>query len=57
VIPSRIQGFGPYAEVLEGLSYVSDGRALLPSAQVEHCVRRQAAELRAGSFRAPERAR
>jgi sirohydrochlorin cobaltochelatase len=57
VIPYRVQGFGPYAEVLEGLTYVSDGRALLPSAQVEQWVRRQAAELRAGSFRAPERAR
>ena len=26
VIPFRVQGFGPYAKVLEGRSYVSDGR-------------------------------
>ncbi len=56
VIPYRVEGFGPYAEVLQGLSYVSDGRALLPSAEVERWVRRQAAELRRAAFRAPERA-
>jgi sirohydrochlorin cobaltochelatase len=57
VIPYRVEGFGPYAEVLQGLSYVSDGRALLPSAEVEHWVRRQAGELQRGAFRTPERAR
>jgi sirohydrochlorin cobaltochelatase len=31
VIPFRVQGFGPYAKVLEGLEYVSDGRGLIPS--------------------------
>jgi len=36
VIPFRVAGFGPYARVLEGLPYASDGRALLPSAEVEH---------------------
>ncbi|MEE8348275.1 MAG: hypothetical protein V3R94_01805 [Acidobacteriota bacterium] len=30
VVPFRVFGFGPYSEVLEGLEYVSDGRALLP---------------------------
>lgn len=55
VIPYRVQGFGPYAEVLQGLSYVSDGRALLPSAEVERWVSRQADELLRGAFRAPER--
>ena len=54
VIPYRVAGFGPYAEVLEGLAYVSDGRGLLPSAEVERWVRRQVEELRAGAFRAPQ---
>ncbi|MGD2133097.1 MAG: CbiX/SirB N-terminal domain-containing protein [Maricaulaceae bacterium] len=53
VIPYRVQGFGPYAEVLEGLSYVSDGKGLLPSAEIEHWVRRQVEELRTAEFRAP----
>lgn len=58
VIPYRIQGFGPYARVLNGLSYFSDGKGLIPSVEIEsveieHWVRRQAQELRAGSFRAP----
>jgi sirohydrochlorin ferrochelatase len=30
VVPFRLFGFGPYHEVLEGLSYVSDGNGLLP---------------------------
>lgn len=30
VVPFRIAGFGPYAEVLQGLEYVSDGRGLCP---------------------------
>lgn len=46
IIPYRIQGFGPYADVLRGLSYVSDGRGLLPSAKVEQWVRRQVEALR-----------
>jgi len=53
VIPYRVYGFGPYAEVLEGLSYISDGRALLPSMEAERWVRRQAEELRSGPFRTP----
>lgn len=55
VVPYRVAGFGPYAQVLEGLEYASDGRGLIPSPQVEHWVRRQIAELGAGEFRAPER--
>lgn len=51
VIPYRVQGFGPYAEVLEGLDYRSDGRGLVPSPQVEKWVRRQAEELRTQGFR------
>jgi len=46
VIPYRVQGFGPYAEVLRGLTYVSDGRGLLPSGEVERWVRRQVETLR-----------
>jgi sirohydrochlorin ferrochelatase len=53
VIPYRVQGFGPYAHVLDGLDYASDGKGLLPSAQVEQWVRRQAEGLRAGEFRTP----
>jgi hypothetical protein len=30
VIPFRVAGFGPYREVLEGLSYTSDGRGFCP---------------------------
>lgn len=30
VVPFRIAGFGPYAEVLAGLEYVADGRGLCP---------------------------
>lgn len=53
VIPFRVQGFGPYAEVLEGLDYVSDGRGLVPSPEVEQWARRQVDELAAGDFRTP----
>lgn len=53
VLPYRVQGFGPYAEVLEGLDYASTGRGLLPSVEVEHWVRRQIEDMRAGEFEAP----
>lgn len=46
VIPYRVAGFGPYARVLEGLSYEADRRGLLPSAEAEQWVRRQAEALR-----------
>lgn len=55
VLPYRVSGFGPYARVLEGLEYASDGRGLIPSTEVEHWVRRQAEEMRGGEFRAPQR--
>jgi sirohydrochlorin cobaltochelatase len=55
VVPFRLSGFGPYARVLEGLEYASDGRGLIPSAQVEQWVRRQVQDLRASEFRAPQR--
>jgi hypothetical protein len=35
VIPYRVSGFGPYARVLEGLTYQADRRGLVPSPQVE----------------------
>lgn len=53
VLPYRVQGFGPYAEVLDGLDYAANERGLLPSVEVEHWVRRQIAELQAGEFEAP----
>jgi sirohydrochlorin ferrochelatase len=50
VIPFRVAGFGPYANVLDGLDYVADNRGLLPSKQVTAWIRDQAkkAALRAG---------
>ena len=42
VIPFRVFGFGPYATVLEGLEYVSDGRALLPHPLIADWIRDQA---------------
>ena len=47
VLPYRVTGFGPYARVLEGVTYDADRRGLLPSPEVERWVRRQADELRA----------
>lgn len=47
VIPFRLSGFGPYAEVLEGLEYVADGRGLLPHPAITDWIRRQAEDLRA----------
>src|SRR5262249_30341021 len=45
VIPFRVQGFGPYAEVLQGLDYVSDGRGLVPDAGVTQWIEHQIAML------------
>ena len=53
VIPYRVQGFGPYAKVLEGLTYLSDGKGLLPSPEVEQWVRRQVETMARGEFRKP----
>ncbi len=53
VIPFRVQGFGPYAEVLEGLVYEADGTGLLPHPAVTHWLERQARELRAATFEPP----
>jgi hypothetical protein len=53
VIPFRVHGFGPYAEVLAGLEYVADGRGLLPHPAVGHWIEAQAGALRARPFESP----
>ena len=51
VIPFRVQGFGPYAEVLQGLDYASDGRGLVPDAGVTQWIEHQIAMLEGAEFR------
>lgn len=46
VIPFRVQGFGPYAKVLEGLEYVSDGQGLIPHPGVTQWIEHQIETLR-----------
>lgn len=55
VLPFRVQGFGPYADVLEGLPYVADGRGLIPHVEVTKWIERQVAALERGPFRSPAR--
>ena len=50
VIPFRVQGFGPYAQVLDGLDYVSDGQALIPHPGVTQWIAGQINMLRRGVF-------
>lgn len=45
VLPFRLYGFGPYAEVLEGLSYKSSGIGLLPHPEVSVWIERTANRL------------
>ncbi|MCY3595706.1 MAG: hypothetical protein OXH01_10790 [Bacteroidetes bacterium] len=45
VLPFRLFGFGPYAEVLEGLTYESNGIGLLPHPKVSTWIERTANEL------------
>ncbi len=45
VVPFRVAGFGPYAKVLAGLDYVSDGKGFLPHPLVTQWVEDQAAAL------------
>ena len=47
VVPFRLFGFGPYAKVLEGLTYEADGTGLLPSPAVTSWIESQARELSA----------
>ena len=51
VIPFRVQGFGPYAEVLKGLDYASDGRGLVPDTGVTEWIEHQIAMLERAAFR------
>lgn len=53
VIPFRVQGFGPYAKVLEGTDYVSDGQGLIPHPNVTRWIEGQIAELQSATFKAP----
>jgi sirohydrochlorin cobaltochelatase len=51
VIPFRVHGFGPYADVLQGLEYSSSGDGLLPHPNVTAWIERQVTSLRDGPFR------
>lgn len=52
VIPFRVQGFGPYAKVLDGLDYVCDGQGLIPHPSVTEWIEHQIETLRPTSMRA-----
>ena len=52
VIPFRVQGFGPYAEVLEGHDYVADKQGLIPHPEVTKWIEHEISALEAGPFRA-----
>jgi sirohydrochlorin ferrochelatase len=45
VIPFRVSGFGPYAELLRGLDYRSNGLGLLPHKNVTLWIKNQAQEI------------
>lgn len=45
VIPYRVHGFGPYADVLEGLDYVADEMGLIPHEGVTRWISAQIEEL------------
>lgn len=51
VIPFRVQGFGPYAEVFKGLEYVSDQQGLIPHPNVTRWIEHQIVNLQSGPFR------
>ena len=53
VIPFRLAGFGPYAEVLEGLEYRANEVGLLPHAAITDWIRRQAKVLEGARFVSP----
>lgn len=44
VLPFRVQGFGPYAGILKGLSYVSDGKGFLPDPLISRWIEDQVAK-------------
>jgi hypothetical protein len=45
-----VQGFGPFAKVLEGLDYVSDGQGLIPHPSVTEWIEHQAETLRTEKY-------
>ncbi len=45
VIPFRVAGFGPYKEVLDGLTYVADGRGFCPHPNMTRWIRETAREM------------
>jgi sirohydrochlorin ferrochelatase len=45
VVPFRLHGFGPYAAVLEGLTYRHDGQGLLPHPAVTEWITQEAVSL------------
>ena len=51
LIPFRVYGSGPYAEVLKGFKYVSDGKGLLPHPNVTKWISDQIQILQQGSFK------
>jgi sirohydrochlorin ferrochelatase len=51
VIPFRVAGFGPYRDVLDGLTYVSDGKGFLPHPNVTRWIEETAETLLAPSAR------
>jgi hypothetical protein len=53
VLPFRVYGFGPYAEVLEEFNYISDGKGLIPHSKVTEWVSNQIELLKEGPFRMP----
>ncbi|MBI2795269.1 MAG: hypothetical protein HYX65_01010 [Gemmatimonadetes bacterium] len=53
VLPFRVQGFGPYAEVLRDLPYRSDGLGLIPHPVVTQWIEAQIRVLERTPFRAP----
>ncbi len=53
VIPFRVYGFGPYAEVLEGMDYEADRVGLLPHPLVTEWIADRIRELRDAEYRQP----
>lgn len=50
VIPFRVHGFGPYADVLAGVDYVADEQGLIPHPEVGRWIETQIVALEAGPF-------
>jgi hypothetical protein len=44
VVPFRVSGFGPYADVLAGLDYVADKRGFCPHSNVTAWIEQTASE-------------